>query len=397
MNDGEIHARHYATRQPMRVRWRDGRITSIEQTLHAPKDEQWIAPPLFDVQVNGYGGIDFQRDNLRGEDLIAAARKLQARGCAGFLLTLITDEWTKLTNRLRHLRKLRQQSPELQSAIAGWHIEGPFLSQEPGFCGAHNPAVMCDPTPGHIRELRAITESDPLLLTLAPERRGAIEAIHLASSLGIQVSLGHTNASAEILRQAVQAGATGFTHLGNACPRELDRHDNILWRVLDMRDLTISLIADGIHVSAALFRLIHRVLDPASIFYTTDAMAAAGAPPGRYTIGALELEVGPDQIVRQPGKTNFAGSALRPIDGVLRTARMLSAPWQETWKRFSEHPAKFIGLRNDFVVGQLANFCLAKTSNENVIESVEVFLHGQRISEAAVDVSLGIVTRATPC
>src|SRR5207247_8189697 len=125
-------------------------------------------------------------------------------------------------------------------------------------------------------------------------------AIALAVSLGIKISLGHTNASAEILRQAIEAGATGFTHLGNACPRELPRHDNILWRVLDARGLTISLIADGIHVSPALFRLLHRVLDAATIFYTTDAMAAAGAPPGRYAIGALQLEVGPDQIVRQP-------------------------------------------------------------------------------------------------
>src|SRR5206468_3052944 len=102
---------------------------------------------------------------------------------------------------------------------------------EPGFCGAHNPAVMCDPTEPHIRELREITENDPLLCTLAPERRGALEAIALATSLGIKVSLGHTNAAAEILRAAGASGATGFTHLANACPRELDRHDNIIWRV----------------------------------------------------------------------------------------------------------------------------------------------------------------------
>ena len=135
--------------------------------------------------------------------------------------------------RLRHLRDLRPQSEELQSAIAGWHIEGPFLSSEPGFHGAHDPALMLDPTPAHIQELRAITGNDPLLLTMAPERTGALKAIAEATSLGVKVSLGHTNASAEILRKAVQAGATGFTHLGNGCPRELDRHDNILWRVVE--------------------------------------------------------------------------------------------------------------------------------------------------------------------
>ena len=327
----------------------------------------------------------FQQDNLQIEDLLAATRRLRAHGCATFLLTLITDEWTRLTHRLRHLRTLRSRSSELQSAIAGWHIEGPFLSQEPGFCGAHNPAVMCDPTLSHIREMREITESDPVLVTLAPERRGAIDAIALAVSLGIKISLGHTNASAEILRQAIGAGATGFTHLGNACPRELHRHDNILWRVLDARGLTISLIADGIHVSPALFRLVHRVLDAATIFYTTDAMAAAGAPPGRYTIGALQLEVGPDQIVRQPGKTNFAGSALRPVDGVLRAAQMLGAPWQETWARFSEHPAKFTGLSKSLEVGQPPNFCLLRSGAGSTLESLQVYFGGEKLQETKLN------------
>src|SRR5262245_59133363 len=169
MSEGEIHALHYATRQPVRFRWKNGHIVAIQHTVNVPQSDLWIAPPLFDVQVNGYGGIDFQRDDLQVEDLATAARRLQADCCAKFLLTLITDEWSKLTERLRHLRKLRSQSSELQAAIAGWHIEGPFLSQEPGFCGAHNPAVMYDPMPEHIRELREITGNDALLLTLAPE------------------------------------------------------------------------------------------------------------------------------------------------------------------------------------------------------------------------------------
>jgi len=363
MNDGEICARHFATRQPIRLRWQDGIITSVEPTADLPDGDLWIAPPLFDLQVNGYGGIDFQRDGLTLDDLLSATRQLRASGCARILLTLITDEWSKLTNRLRHLRALRSQSPELQSAIVGWHIEGPFLSAESGFSGAHDPTVMLDPTANHIRELRAITGTDPLLLTLAPERPGALEAIALAALLGIKVSLGHTNASAETLRRAVEAGATGFTHLGNACPRELDRHDNIIWRVLDTPGLTVSLIPDRIHVSPALFRLTHRGLDTTRIYYTTDAMTAAGAPPGRYRLGRLELEVGADQIVRQPGRTNFAGSALRPIDGIFRAAEMLNCSWTEVWEHFSHTPAKFMGLPCGLDTGQPATFCTLKVAD----------------------------------
>jgi len=267
---------------------------------------------------------------------------------------------------------LRAQSAELQSAIAGWHIEGPFLSGEPGFHGAHNPDLMFNPTAAHIRELREITGNDPLLLTIAPERAGALEAIALAVSLGIKVSLGHTNASAEILRRAVEAGATGFTHLGNGCPRELDRHDDILWRILEIPELTVSLIPDEIHVSDALFRLLHRLREPGSIYYTTDAMSAAGAPPGRYTLGALEVEVGADQIVRQPGKTNFAGSALQPADGVFRAAKMLGCDWQTAWERASQIPARFMGLPSGLEIGQSSGICILKFDEKKRLAGLKV-------------------------
>jgi N-acetylglucosamine-6-phosphate deacetylase len=370
-SDGEISGRHYATRQLIRIRWRDGIITEIEPLKEKSigseperdTQEVWLAPCLFELQINGYGGVDFQQENLTLDDLVTATRSLRAAGCAYFFVTLITDEWSALTGRLRHFRCLCSQSPELEAAIAGWHIEGPFLSSEPGFHGAHNPDLLCDPSPEHILELRSITGNDPVLLTLSPERPRALEAIALAVSKGMKVSLGHTNASADILQQAVAAGATGFTHLGNGCPRELDRHDNILWRVFDMSGLTASLIPDQIHVSPSLFRLAHWVLGADSVYYTTDAMAAAGMPPGRYPLGKWQLEVGADQIVRQPGKSLFAGSALRPIDGIFRAAEMLGCPWQQVWPRFSEAPARFMGLRNELEVGQSANICVLKVIN----------------------------------
>ena len=373
MNDGEIIAWHFANRKPVRLRWKAGVITNIDKPPGPPPpSDLWIAPPLFDIQVNGYGGIDFQQDDFTTDDLLTAAEQLQKAGCARFLMTCITDEWEKLTDRLRFARALRAEDKTLQSAIAGWHIEGPFLSTVAGFHGAHNPALMLEPTAERIRELREITGDDPLLLTISPEVPGAIEAITLAVSLGIKISLGHTDASAEIIGKAIAAGATGFTHLGNGCPRELDRHDNILWRILDRPELTISVIPDKIHVSPALFRLFHRVIDRNRIVYTTDAMSAAGAPPGRYKLGEMEFEVGADQVVRQPGKTNFAGSALSPVDAVFRSAQMLGVGWQDVWTRYSEIPARFMGLPNNLSVGQPANFCVLKTAEENKLAELKM-------------------------
>jgi N-acetylglucosamine-6-phosphate deacetylase len=248
---------------------------------------------------------------------------------------------------------------------------------------------MLDPTTEHVRALRAVVGEDPVLLTLAPERGGAPRAVAAASNAGFRVSLGHTDADAQQLDEAIAAGATGFTHLGNACPQHLDRHENILWRVLDRlrpqdavrspetgagntRDalpgtttgqeqspFSASLIPDGLHVPETLFRVLHAAAAPSRLFYVSDAMAGAGAQPGPATLGPLELQVGADGVVRQPGCTNFAGSALRPMDGVFRAARMLNVDWAECWDRFSVLPAEWMGWPvNRLEIGSPADFCL---------------------------------------
>lgn len=374
--NGSVTGRHYRTGQTIRLEWRNGTITEMVSAPEA-QTEAWIAPALMDPQVNGYAGVDFQQDDLPAPELERAMQALAAAGCAQTLVTLITDEWPKLMGRLSQLRALRARSPWLQRAIAGWHVEGPFLSPQPGYCGAHDPEVMMDPTADHIRELRSVVGSDPVLLTLAPEREGALEAIRLASASGIKVSLGHTDAEASVLKRAVQAGATGFTHLANGCPQQLDRHSNILWRVFECPGLSVSIIPDGIHVSPALFRIMHRVLPTESILYTTDAMSAAGAPPGGYRIGRLHLEVGADGIVRQPGRSNFAGSALRPIQGVLRAAAMLGCSWREIWDGFSMRPARFMGLASGLERGKPATFCIFQVDEANRVQQLQTCLAGE--------------------
>ena len=389
MSEGEICARHYANQQPVIVRWKDGQLVAVD---HAPLDattRYWIAPPLTDLQVNGYAGVDFQKNGINSDDLVRASLAMARDGAPAYLLTLITDNWESLTARLRHLKGLRDASPELRKHIAGWHVEGPFLSGEPGFRGAHNASVMIDPSLEKMMELKSIVGSDPLLLTLAPEREGSLEAIRFAVASGITVSLGHSNASADRIREAVSAGARGYTHLANGCTQQLDRHDNIVWRVLDAPDIVPSLIPDGIHVSPQLFRLVHKVLPPGRIYYTTDAMSAAGAPPGRYSIGKVEVEVGADQIVRQPGQTNFAGSALRPIQAIERAARMLDRHWGSVWDHYAIVPRKLMRLPfqrlnpKDFIlrdpnVPVPADFCLIDERQDGL--QVTAFVDGKRIS-----------------
>jgi N-acetylglucosamine-6-phosphate deacetylase len=374
MNAGTLEAMDVRTRRLVRVEWSSGLITRCDPLSAASRTSgppPWIAPPLTDLQVNGFAGTDFQSDAPDLPALLRATEGLRRAGCTRFLLTLITDDWNSILGRLARLRRLRESSPDLRRAIMGWHIEGPFLSSQPGFCGAHEPARMIDPTPAHLTALRGQVADDRLLITLAPERPGAIEAIRHAVSIGITVSLGHTDAPAAVLAEAVAAGATGFTHLGNGCPQLLDRHDNIILRVLNQPGLRVGFIPDGIHVPAGLLRVAHRALPAVAPYYVSDAMSAAGAPPGKYPLGRLELEVGADQVVRRPGSPLFAGSALRPVEGVFRAARMLEGDWQDAWLRFSDHPARWMGLNEGLRPGDPATFCVLHVTDQGDLASLE--------------------------
>lgn len=386
---GVAWGRHVHSGQALRLVWEEGRFATIapveERELGPEAAATFLAPALFDPQINGFAGVDYQRDDLEPEAIAASFRALWRYGCTRLFVTFISDDWDRLLARLRRWRQWCRECPELRRSIAGWHFEGPFLSTEPGYCGAHDPKSMPDPTPEHMKALREAAEEDSVLVTLAPERHGALETIRAAAQLGIRVSLGHTNAGAAVLAAARAAGATGFTHLGNACPQQLDRHDNLLWRVLDQPGWQVGLIADGNHVAAPLFRLIHRLLPAPTVWHTTDAMAAAAAPPGRYTLGWLELEVGADRIVRLPGGSHFAGSALTPIEGVERAAAMLGCSWRAVWSASSVYPACWLGVELALRPGHQADFCALQVDASDRPVRLSTWLAGEQVGELVLD------------
>lgn len=369
----------FRTGRPVRLTCADGRIAALEPIAGGPAGLPVLLPPLVDIQVNGYAGVDFQRDDCTAAELEHAIAGLAAAGCGRILLTLITNRWAKMLARLRHYQALRAASPRLRQRIAGWHLEGPFMSPKPGFHGAHPPECMEPPSAARMHELKAIVGDEPTLLTLAPEWPEAPGAIRVARSLGFHVWLGHTDATAEQITAAVDAGAEGYTHLGNGCPGEIHRHDNIIFRVLDEPRLRASLIADRIHISPVLFRLMHQVLGPARICYTTDAMAAAGAGPGTYDLAGMKVEVGADGIVRQPGKSNYAGSSLAPIEGIRRAAAMLRVAPVDVWPYFSTQPAAFVGLPPALTIGAPADYCLLHATPGGT--RTEIHLTGEPVRE----------------
>ena len=302
------------------------------------------AAGLFDFQVNGFGGVDFQRDDLTSTEFAHAVAALRKHGTSGIFATLITDEIDALCRRFAALEKLCATVPSAGAAILGYHLEGPWLSPTPGYRGAHPAGPMRAPTFADYERLQAAAHGRLRLITLAPEWPGSAEFIAAVTQQGVHVSLGHTNASEAEIDEAIRAGARFCTHLGNGCPLELPRHDNIVQRLLARDELTACFIPDGIHLPKGVLKNFVRAKPAGRVLFTTDAMAGAGAPPGRYTIGPHLIAVGADGVARQPGEKNFAGSTLTPDVGVRHIADWLNLTPETARNFWCTAPAAAFGI-----------------------------------------------------
>lgn len=263
---------------------------------------------FFDLQVNGYAGVDFNADDLTDEQLHHACERLAADGADGILATLITDDVGRMTGRLARLAAMRAESEPARRIIAGFHVEGPFINETDGFRGAHPREFV---RPADVDDTKRLLDAGGglvRLVTLAPEQDAGLTVTQMLADTGVVVSAGHSNASVDQLHAAVDAGLTMFTHLGNGCPLQLPRHDNIIQRVLSFRDrLWITFIADGVHIPFFALGNFLRLVGADRAIVVTDAMAAAGLGPGKYRLGRRELAVGEDMIARTP-EGHLAGS-----------------------------------------------------------------------------------------
>lgn len=301
-------------------------------------------PRLFDFQVNGFGGVDFQATSVSLAEMEHAVAVMHRHGLAAIFLTLITDEIDAHCRRLENFEKLRAASPSIARMIAGYHIEGPWLSPEPGYRGAHPAEPMHAPALAEFDRLQSAARGRIRLITLAPEWPGSAECIAAMTHAGVHISLGHTNASETEIDAAIRAGARFVTHLGNGTPLTLPRHDNVVQRLLARDELTACLIPDGVHLPPFVLKNFFRAKPPGKVLFTTDAMSGAGMGPGRYQIGRLEIEVGEDRIARQPRGGGFAGATLTPDEGVRRCAQYLDLPLATAAELWSTAPAAAFGI-----------------------------------------------------
>ncbi len=265
-----------------------------------------------DLQVNGYAGVDFNSDALTLDELRSACLRLRQDKVAGVLATIITADIEQMEARLRRIVAIRERDPLIREVIWGLHIEGPFISPQPGYVGAH-PAQHVQPADLTLM-LRLLDAASGLtrIVTLAPEFDRDLQVTQALIRENIVVSAGHCNPSMEQLRAAIDVGLSMFTHLGNGCAKVIDRHDNVIQRVLSLSDeLWITFIADGVHIPFYVLRNYLRIVGLERAIIVTDATAAAGMSVGRISIGNLLAEVGADGVPRLVADPQYlAGSAL---------------------------------------------------------------------------------------
>ncbi len=263
-----------------------------------------------DLQVNGYYGVDFNSDDLTDEAILTACRQMRSDGVTSFLPTIITDQIDAMVRRIRRVADAAQTHAEIAEIVAGIHVEGPFISPEPGFVGAHPADCVREPSIELAEQLVEAGRGRVRLLTLAPEMHGSVEVTRWLCERSIVVAAGHCDASIAQLRQAIDAGLSMFTHLGNGCPGQMHRHDNIVQRVLSLSEhLKISFIADGHHVPWFALGNYLKCVPEQNIVIVTDAIGAAGLGPGFYRLAGQMVEVDQHLAAWAEGHQHFAGCA----------------------------------------------------------------------------------------
>lgn len=326
-----------------------GLISAISSHCSAEADftvSGTLIPGFVDIHCHGGGGFYFSDTDTAN---IKKARFVhQEHGTTTLLASLVTQPIGVLEEEIQRL------VPLVESGLfAGIHLEGPYLSE--ARCGAHQPDLLRAPD---IDELAALIDSGfgtIVLVTLAPELPGGIEAIKYLKSRGVKVALGHSQASAEIAKEAINAGATLITHFTNGMPKLIDAAGTITAEALTQSDIPLEIILDGAHLSDSTLAAV-KDSGQNRIILVTDAISAAGGEDGNYQIGSLEVKV-EKNIARLVSNGSLAGSTLT-MDKAFKNLLDSGSSLTEAVHASATLPAETLGLNDvgSISVGKKAHF-----------------------------------------
>jgi N-acetylglucosamine-6-phosphate deacetylase len=352
-----LHAKHYATGRPVAVTVETGTITAVTTSAENPR--QWVAPAFFDPQINGCLGISFNSPSLTPEQVRTVAAKCREHGIGAFLPTLVTTSFDAFRHGFATLAKAIDADADLARRIPGFHLEGPYMSAEDGPRGAHPREHMRDPDWDEFRRWQDAAGGRIRMVTIAPERAGALPFIEKLAASGVVVAIGHTAATGQQIRDAVRAGARTSTHLGNGCHAVLPRHENYVWEQLACDDLWMSLITDGHHLPPTVVKCLVRAKGVGRTLLTSDAGSLAGMPAGKYREWGTDLEVLPSGKIVVAGTPFLAGSGHFTDLCVGNVAKFAGMSLADAVDMATVRPRQLLGLPvHTIEVGQPADLVL---------------------------------------
>jgi N-acetylglucosamine-6-phosphate deacetylase len=366
---------------PIEVTFQD----TIQSVTAGAASEVYLAPAFIDLQVNGYAGVDYNRAATPHEEIARSLHAQFATGVARLYPTVITGARGEMCACLRNLADARE-SLAFGDAMDGFHVEGPHICPEDGPRGAHPRQHVRPPDFEEFRRWQDAARGAIRIVTLSPEWPEASRYIERITAEGVVASIGHTQASAEQIADAVSAGATLSTHLGNGAHQLLRRHPNYIWDQLADDRLTADFIVDGIHLGAAFLKCALRAKGIQRSVLVTDASTPAGAIPGRYAVGDQAVELTEDGRVVLAGTDRLAGSALNMRQGVENLMRLAGLSLADAVQMATGNaalagrvPGRFGGLS----AGQRADVLQFRVRENTSIKLVALWIGGRRVSIGA--------------
>jgi N-acetylglucosamine-6-phosphate deacetylase len=374
--------------QAVRVTVEGGVVTALERVTDDPRGT-WISPGWMDIQVNGYDGYDPNAAGADADVTAAMVRALWRHGVSGSCVTLCTESEPRILEGLRGIAAACEADPLIAASVVGIHVEGPHISREDGPRGAHPLRHVRPPDVAEYRRWQEAAGGRIRIITLSPEYDEAVPYIRAIVADGVVASIGHTAATGDQIRAAVDAGARWSTHLGNGAHAVIRRHPNYIWDQLAEDRLSAGFIFDGHHLPPAVMQTVLRAKGIERSILVSDAVSVAGLPPGRYQLfDGAEVELFASGRLALAGTPYLAGAVTALPTCLANAVRHADITLSDAVRMVTTNPSRLLGLpvaagRESIRVGIAANLTMYRRSDvTGDVEVVRTVLGGTVVHSA---------------
>jgi len=364
------------------ITFKKGIIAEIKKSEPATGAKQYISAGLIDTQVNGWAGVSFSEADLSTDKVNKITEALWKEGVTTYFPTLITIGHERMVENLKVMASATKNK-NYKSATPGFFLEGPYISPDDGFRGAHNKDHIRNPSWSEFSQYIKASDNKIAMIGVAPEKEGAMHFIDQCIKNDIYVSLVHHNASASEVNEAVNRGATVSTHLGNGCANMIHRHNNPLWSQLSNDGLVPSIIGDGHHLRPEEINTFYKVKGIDNIFLVSDATKLSGMPPGIYNWAGNEVEMTESGMLKIAKLGVLAGASFPIRTGIINVMKFTGCSLEEAVTMATKTPAKVFGLedRGEIKVGLRADFAVFSLEKDQ-LKVHKTYVGGQMVYAA---------------